>query len=173
MKTNRHKLWWIAGCLCGTLIACTEDVKLDTDVKNAKAPDLTAISQYNQTASSVTLTATVESANGYAVTERGFCWSITPSPVAGEDNVVTTGEGSGEFTATIEHLNSNTKYYIRPYAKNRIDTGYGAQIEVNTNDGLGAVRTFVPYNVRAATAVCGGVIIFAGEGNVRERGIIV
>ena len=173
MKTNRCKVWWIAGCLCGILAGCTEDVKLDTDVKNAKAPDLTAISRYNQTASSVTLTATVENANGYAVTERGFCWGITPLPVAGGNNVVTAGEGSGEFTAIIENLHSDTKYYIRPYAKNKIDTGYGTQIEVNTNDGLGAVRTFVPYNVRAATAVCGGIILFAGEGNVRERGVIV
>lgn len=160
--------------LLGVLTGCMEDVKLDTDVKNARAPELTGISQHTKTAASITLTAKVTSANGYEVTERGFCWSTSEMPEYETDSFIPAGTGLDTFSATIENLQGKTRYYIRPYAINQAGIAYGEQRVVDTNDGLGSVRTFVLRdNTHATTAVCGGVIDSPGEGNINERGVYV
>ncbi|MDR1455240.1 MAG: hypothetical protein LBJ01_06280 [Tannerella sp.] len=164
---------WAAALLLGLLTGCMEDVKLDADVKNARAPELTGISLHSKTASSISLTATVTKANGYKVTERGFCWDTREMPERGTDNFVQAGEGLDVFSATIDNLKGNTKYYIRPYAVNQVNIAYGEQIDIETNDGLGSVRTFEAYDIHATTAVCGGVIKSPGEGNIDERGVYV
>ncbi|MDR2138937.1 MAG: hypothetical protein LBP50_05260 [Tannerella sp.] len=164
---------WVTGLLLGLLTGCMEDVKLDTEVKNAGAPELTGISLYTQTASSITLTATVTKSNGYEVTERGFCWSTGEMPERGTANFVSAGKGVDMFSATIEHLQGNTKYYIRPYAINQVNIAYGEQVEIKTNDGLGSVRTSAPCDIHATTAVCGGVILSPGEGEINESGVYV
>ncbi|MDR1675097.1 MAG: hypothetical protein LBR86_01295 [Tannerella sp.] len=171
MKTGTKHIGWVTGLLLGVLTGCMEDVKLGTDVKNAKAPELTGISKSTKTASSITLTASVTSANGYEVTERGFCWDTREMPERGTDNFVAAGAGLGEFSANIENLQGNTKYYVRPYAVNQVNIAYGEQRDIETNDGLGFVETFVPYDIHATTAICGGVIKSPGEGNIDERGV--
>ncbi|MDR2763648.1 MAG: hypothetical protein LBB90_01275 [Tannerella sp.] len=142
-------------------------------MKNARAPELTGISLHTKTASSVTLTAAVMNANGYEVTERGFCWDTDEMPERKTGNFVSAGKGVGEFSAAIENLQGNTRYYIRPYAINQVNIAYGEQQEIRTNHGLGAVRTFAPYDIHATTAVCGGVILSPGEGQIDELGVYI
>ncbi|MDR2041995.1 MAG: hypothetical protein LBP98_06705 [Tannerella sp.] len=172
MKRTKY-IGWLTGLLLGVLTGCMENVTLDADVKNAKAPELTGIGESTKTASSITVKASVTSANGYEVTERGFCWGTGETLERGTDNFIQVGAGVGEFSATIENLLGNTKYYVRPYAINQVNIAYGEQKEIDTNSGLGSVRTFASYDIHATTAVCGGVIGSPGEGSIRERGIYV
>jgi hypothetical protein len=167
---------WAAGLLLGILTGCTEDVKFDTDVKNAKEPTVSVTAGTGKTASTITLSAEILSPNGYPVTERGFCWGTGENefPTVGTDNFMSvTLDEQKQFVATIENLEGNTKYHLRAYAVNRTGTGYGEPVAVTTNDGLGETRTFEPYNIHATTATCGGVILFPGEGRIMERGVNV
>jgi hypothetical protein len=173
-RNNKYIVFIFAvGLFFGVLTGCMQNPEFTTDVKNAAKPELGEISRWDQTASAITLTASVVNANGYRVIEQGFCWSATEMPDTIDNKTSVDVGADGSFTATIEGLQANTNYYIRPYAINLIGIDYGAQLAVKTNDGLGEVRTFWPYNVHATTAICGGIIKSPGEGSIRERGVYI
>ena len=65
------------------------------------------------------------------VTERGVCWSISPSPTI-NDNKTSDGRGVGEYTSIISGLASNNKYYLRAFATNHAGTSYGEEKSFTT-----------------------------------------
>ena len=76
----------------------------------------------------------VKSENGWAVTERGVCWSTEPNPTP-SDNCTVDGDGVGKFTSEITGLEPDTKYYVRAYAKNAAGTSFGAENSFTTLGG--------------------------------------
>ena len=60
---------------------------------------------------------------GYTAT-RGVCWSTSSNPTIA-DGHTTDGQGIGPFVSSITGLTANTKYFVRAYAINSLDTGYG------------------------------------------------
>jgi len=73
---------------------------------------------------------------GGSVTKKGVCWSdFIKDPTTGEyctDN----GTGNDSFVSNMTNLNPGTKYYVRAYATNVVDTGYGQRKEFITLGGL-------------------------------------
>ncbi len=65
---------------------------------------------------------------GDAVTDRGIVWADYYNPIL-DDNVETSGSGTGSFTVTITGLTEGTTYYARTYATNSAGTTYGNCIE--------------------------------------------
>lgn len=61
-----------------------------------------------------------------AVTARGVCWSTSSNPTI-SDSKTTDGSGTGTFVSDITGLSPETKYYIRSYATNSEETGYGTE----------------------------------------------
>ncbi|WP_183075530.1 WD40/YVTN/BNR-like repeat-containing protein [Gillisia mitskevichiae] len=65
------------------------------------------------------------------IIQKGVCWSTNSNP-----NVTNykTEEGNGmeSFTSNLENLDSNTTYFVRPYAKNNIGISYGTEIVIKT-----------------------------------------
>jgi hypothetical protein len=174
MKAKNKHILFSSYLVLSVLTGCITNPELLTDVKNAGTPILNKVEIVSKTASSITLNGYVTDANGYSITERGFCWDTIPFPEAVPDRMrKAEGKGLGEFSTTIERLQGNTHYYIRPYAKNQLGYGYGDQDSVITNDGLGRVRTLAAQDVRATTAICGGQIVFPGEGTIDELGVYI
>ena len=68
---------------------------------------------------------------GYTITERGVCWSTTPSPTIA-DNHTSDGTGTGTFTSALSSLTDSTTYYFRAYATNEKGTGYGQEYSFRT-----------------------------------------
>lgn len=68
---------------------------------------------------------------GAPVTERGVCWSTTPSPTI-INTKTSDGTGGGVFISNITGLTANTQYYLRAYATNSAGTGYGDEIAFKT-----------------------------------------
>jgi len=66
----------------------------------------------------------VTSDGGMTVTQRGVCWDIQSNPKFGI-NITNDGSGTGNYISLIKNLNPETKYYIRSYAINGVDTSYG------------------------------------------------
>lgn len=141
------------------------------EVLNGAMPELSNLEFVSHTASTVELKSNVTKANGYTVVERGFCWGTEHFPTIVADGHLAEGEGKGEFTATVESLLGNTKYYFRAYATNGKGTSYSPEDSLVTSSGLGIVRTLKVTDRRATTAVGGGKIELYGEGQVVSYGL--
>ena len=154
--------------------------EIPEEVIGAKVPEFEGVAKWeSKTASTIEVTATVGRENGYKITERGFLYGTSPSP--SEENDATkvidtdmdTDKRTGSYTLTIEGLNNNTTYYIRPYAINRIGTGYASELTTSTNEGMAEIETWKPKTdfVFASSALTGVVIIFRGEGSIEKAGV--
>ena len=80
------------------------------------------------TTTSATCSGEVTDDGGFAVTERGICWSTSPNPTLGNAQHVAAGSGMGEFSTTLTGLTEYTKYYVRAYATNSQGTSYGSNV---------------------------------------------
>lgn len=81
------------------------------------------------------LTGAVTADHGLAVSEVGFCWSAESRQptVEQSQSVKLDGASAKRFSATIEGLMANTRYYLRAYAKNEKGTGYSATVEFTSD----------------------------------------
>jgi hypothetical protein len=75
---------------------------------------------------SATLSATVDSNGGAAVTDRGSVWDTNPDPNTA-DNQVSEGSGTGFFTHVVSPLPSGSLIYYKGYAINSEGTGYSVE----------------------------------------------
>ena len=102
---------------------------------------------------------------GSAVTERGICWSTSPSPTISGSHA-NSGTGTGEYAVSISNLTPGTKYYVRAYATNDQGTTYGEQKDFTT---AATLPTVVTGNISGTTVH--GEVTDAGGAIVTERGI--
>lgn len=73
----------------------------------------------------------VTDSGGATVTERGFCYSLSPTPTIADSTEVVTGT-TGVMSATLSGLALASKYYVRAYATNSEGTGYSSEIDFTT-----------------------------------------
>ncbi|HUX54141.1 MAG TPA: M6 family metalloprotease domain-containing protein [Williamwhitmania sp.] len=76
----------------------------------------------------------VTSDGGATVTERGVCYGTAQNPTTSSSKV-TSGSGTGTFTANLSGLAASTTYYVRAYAINTNGTSYGTQQSFTTLAG--------------------------------------
>jgi hypothetical protein len=153
-----------------------EDPKIEPGVRGAGKPVFNGgASLKSKTASTIEVTAEILKENGYKITERGFCYGTSPEPTEENGKTVRDSVVSiGLYTLKIEELTHNTKYFIRPYAKNASGTEYGIPDLVDsTNIGTGTVSTLRPQqqDVYASKVTVRGKIDSAGEGEILRRGV--
>ena len=124
--------------------------------------------------SSATGSGMVVADGGSAVTERGICWSTTPNPVI-DDTHANCGNGVGEFSCLMPHLEDQTTYYVRAYAVNAIGLAYGEMVSFTVGQHghpvPPTVITTEVMSISATTAVCEGNVIDDGGAEVTERGV--
>src|SRR5690625_4362209 len=72
---------------------------------------------------------------GFPITKRGVCFSKSENPTL-DDNCTEEGTGKGEFSSTLENLETETQYFVRAYATNEARTAYGNQISFTTDLGI-------------------------------------
>ena len=106
------------------------------------------------------------------IIEKGICWSNNPDPTI-QDNKQASGVGTGNFSNTITGLISNTKYYIKAYAK--ISDGsvfYGKELNFTTlATQLGIVKTLSINTITLTSANANGSVISNGGASIIYRGI--
>jgi uncharacterized protein (TIGR02145 family) len=64
---------------------------------------------------------------------RGVVWSTSTNPTIQLSTKTINGTGGGSFQSTITGLLPNTKYYVRAYATNMVETGYGNEVSFTTS----------------------------------------
>lgn len=113
----------------------------------------------------------VTSDGGAAVTERGICWSTSPNPSI-NDNHAYSGMGVGAYSIEMTGLTPGTAYYVRAYAKNSAEIGYGSDVVFTTlSIGEPTVTTSTVTEITQTTAICGGNVTADGGSPITERGI--
>ena len=123
------------------------------------------------TATTISTGGNVSDNGGFAVTERGVCYSSTNSEPTKVDGTVISGKGNGSFSATITGLNAATTYYIRAYATNENGTSYGNVVTVITKNGSAAVAIGDITNITALTATANVTVTDAGGATLQSCGI--
>ena len=97
-------------------------------------PSLPTVSTYNITnitQTSAIIRCNVISDGNATVTERGVCWSTSPSPTI-SGNHESDGSGTGSFAVELTNLTPYTTYYVRAYAINSVGTKYGNELSFTT-----------------------------------------
>ncbi len=107
------------------------------------------------------------------ITEYGLVYATSAHPTYESSTVLKAGEGDGEVTLTIEGLQEETFYYIRPYAVNKHGLVYGEELSASTLSNKAVVRTVATTQITAHRAYIGGEITDLGLKNadVLETGI--
>ncbi|MEI6556186.1 MAG: fibrobacter succinogenes major paralogous domain-containing protein [Paludibacter sp.] len=133
------------------------------------------ISLSTSNASSITITTaivggTISIDGGAAVTARGVCWSPIPNPTI-VNSKTTDGNGIGTFTSLITGLTANTKYYVRSYATNSVNTNYGNEVSFTTPDGIISFSPSTANSITATSATIANTIISDGGAMITIRGV--
>jgi hypothetical protein len=111
-------------------------------------------------------------ANGdLEIRKCGICWNTKGMPTVRDSHI----EGSlseNHFYVTLSGLTVNTTYYVRAYVVDKNGTYYGDEKTFTTTDELYPdLRTKDVSAITKTSAVGGGVVVFAGNPEVTERGI--
>ena len=131
----------------GTTVVADENVtEITTDQRGFARIGTTDIGAFEYQAPTITtqavssIGATTATGNGNITdfgvsdpSQYGVCWSTSENPTI-ENDKTTEGTPSavGAFTSEMTNLSANTTYYVRAYATNTEDTGYGEQVSFTT-----------------------------------------
>jgi peptidoglycan/xylan/chitin deacetylase (PgdA/CDA1 family) len=125
------------------------------------------------TSSSATSGGNVADDGGSPVTARGIVWSTSENPaVDNNEGITADGEGTGEFTSSLNELSPGARYYVRAYATNAEGTGYGSQVEFTTLGEFASVTTSGVTDITSSSATSGGSVTDDGGSPVTARGIV-
>jgi len=134
-------------------------------------PILSTTEPTDITQTSVTSGGNTTSDGGEELIIAGICWSTSTNPTV-KDKHTSDAKEPGNFTSKLTGLTPDTKYYIRAYAANKTDIGYGNEVTFTTIPiALASLSTANIDSITSATALCGGNITFDGGGVITERGI--
>jgi hypothetical protein len=83
------------------------------------------------TPTTATLGGIVTSDGNATVTDRGVVYATVQNPTTANTKL-SSGTGTGSFTATVTGLMAETTYYVRSYATNSQGTAYGSELAFTT-----------------------------------------
>lgn len=96
-------------------------------------PAVETVSVTSVTSNSATVNAKVTSDGGYAILERGVCYTTSGTPTTENDRVI-NGVGIGSYSCQLSSLSSNTTYYVRAYVMTATGTVYGETRSFTTSN---------------------------------------
>lgn len=113
---------------------------------------------------------TIVSDEGYSITSKGICWSLSPNPTIA-DNFTTDGQGMGTYTSLFHDLIPGRVYYVRAYATNARGTGYGMSYTTSSNSTY-SITTAAVTGVTNNYASSGGTLVNGSPINFYGRGVV-
>ena len=84
------------------------------------------------TTTSAVVGGTVTIGEGNHVFARGVCWGIEPNPTI-DDNHISNGAETGDFSDTLTDLTPSTTYYVRAYVVTDYGLAYGEELSFTTD----------------------------------------
>lgn len=117
---------------------------------------------------SATVGGNVTDAGIPSATSRGIYWGTSADS---QPNLVTSGSGSGAFSANITGLTYGTTYYFKAFAVNSSGYRYGSVLNFTTTTSAPSVSTGSSSSVAATTATVSGTVTSDNGATVTSRGI--
>ena len=107
-------------------------------------------------------------------TIKGFCWSDTSEPTIDGEHIA-VDNANAAYSYLLTELLSETQYFVRAYAQNKIGVVYGEEKTFTTNKSvqLPSVTTATITQITLNSAVAGGNVTSDGNASVTERGVCV
>ena len=114
---------------------------------------------------------TITNDGGATIQDKGVVWNVVSGPTIDLNMGYTSeGKGSGSFTSIIGVLTVNIRYYVRAYAINKAGIAYGNEISFiftrpeppPSSYVLPRISTKAATEIRAGSALSGGVVVFEG-----------
>ena len=127
-------------------------------------------------ATDITCTSAVVGGNitgdgGSSITERGVCYSTSPSPTM-SDMTMQKGRGVGIYSCTLTDLQDGETYYVRAYGINSLGISYGEEVSFTTAvQSTPTVTIKVPQYIYSDGATIEADVTNDGCLEVTERGI--
>jgi uncharacterized protein (TIGR02145 family) len=134
-------------------------------------PTVQTLEATNILSNSATLNGNVLSEGSSPLTERGFYWSTSNENPDEADNIIIVDGTTGSFSAELNEIQSNTRYYFRSFAINNIGISLGEPFEFITEVGLAQLSTMEITDTTAFTAISGGDISYDGGAEITARGV--
>lgn len=123
------------------------------------------------TSSSAFLNGAITQAGSPAYTEKGFCVSSSrTTPTIEDTKIVAGGTGTGNFSASVNGLNYNKRYYFRAYAIQDGSVVYGNTLDFVTSYTQASVVTSDVSNIKYTSATLNATVTAIGEPAITERG---
>jgi len=141
-------------------------------LNSASPPDISTGAVNNITSHSAESGGEVVSNDGFMISSRGVCWSISQNPTVYDSHTV-DGSGTGSFTSSITGLLPETTYYLRAYAIYDSETFYGDQVSFLTLNPITipSVSTAEIINITSHSAESGGSDISDGGSAINSKGV--
>ena len=122
---------------------------------------------------SLIVTSTLVKAGLNTIHDHGYCWNTLENPdISGSHHSLGPVTSASIFSYKITGLESQRKYYIKPYVSDNTNTIYGNQVEVMTTAfATPQVTTVNVSNITQTSAASGGNVTYDGGANVTVRGV--
>jgi uncharacterized protein (TIGR02145 family) len=142
------------------LISCEK-----RDVPSLSAPVVSEIE-----VRSATCTASIMDEGSSPVKEYGICWSKENKPTIYDYKTFKKGRAE-KYIAYLINLHGETTYYVRAYAINDSDVGYGPVVSFTTSDmSPSELNTSSINYITPKSAFCNGIVTFEGDPPIIKRG---
>lgn len=106
----------------------------------ASTPIITTIEASEIARHSARVGGNIVDAGDPELTECGICFSTNATPSIDRSKTIVCATSIGEFACDLTDLKDSTKYYVRAYATNSIETFYGNEVSfITVNDPLDAI----------------------------------
>jgi hypothetical protein len=153
----------------GVTFADDWDIGAFANVSAIVAPTVTTTAISAILGTSATSGGTVTNTGGEAVTAQGVCWSTSANPTTADSKTDDMADPS-PFASSITGLTANTIYHVRAYATNSAGTGYGSDVQFET-DVVPTVTTTAISLLLHTTATSGGNVTADGGSTITARGV--
>ena len=158
----------------------TSPVSTFTTLPAPTAPVVSSPVSSSVTMTTATLSGSISSDGGTAITERGVVYSVTTTnnnPLIGGSGVtkVTASGTTGSFSVPVTGLIAGTGYSFNAYATNSVGTTYSTPVSTfSTLPALTApaVALSTSSNITTTTATLGGSVTSDGGSAITERGVV-
>ncbi|MDY0906408.1 MBG domain-containing protein [Pedobacter sp. CFBP9032] len=136
------------------------------DAPVSVAPTVTTGSATGIGAVKATLGGNVTADGGPTVSDRGIVWATTINPTI-SNTKVSSGTGTGIFSAIVSSLPAGTLIHYRAFATNSVGTSYGSDVTFTTNAALSGtisktdVSCFGGSNGTATVSITGGAVPYS------------
>ena len=143
------------------------------DVQSFKTEDgvivFSAITASSIKAGSATVSVSINSTGGSAITEQGFCYSTSEMPSISDKKIVVS-PSDASYSTTLMSLSCSQQYYVRAYAINSVGTYYSSQTTFTTLSGLPSFTAIIANNVTTTSIELTCSITADGGADITKRG---